>query len=335
MPFQPAGAEARRLATPPVGPWHAVSGVSSSPPAYATLLPDVPLNAISDQFLDWDGSIAFEVQRVADMPAGLGMPLDENRPAHAIMPASDRVRRYRNAEPAVSTGIDARDRDGLITLDGALRSNQLEIADALCASGATGTLSKAELGALLIPAIKSGLFNLIRYALKAGADVETLDDVGCMPLHHAVLDLHNPFVASLATPRSIAHADGCRNTALHLAAIFGNPPAIKVLLERQASLQVRNLTGDSPLSCAAAGPSVNAVMLLLRAGADTATQNGVGQSPLHIACLHGHTDIVRMLLAYGADPNASTAHGETALAIAWRKNIPAMASALILSGATH
>lgn len=231
--------------------------------------------------------------------------------------------------------VNACDHEGLTALDHAVQSGQFAAAEMLAAAGAVWTTSRHDIAELLIPAVKANLPNLLRYALSCGADIAVTDGSGRTPLHHAVLSLRHHFLPCLANARTMAHADGHGNTPLHLAAIARNPLALKTFLDRHAALNVRNWDGNTALSCACAVPSVNAVMLLLRAGADMTVENNFGQRPLHIACLHGHADIVRMLLVLGVDPHVRTAQGETALDIARRGNVPAVASALMLGGATH
>lgn len=234
-----------------------------------------------------------------------------------------------------SEDVNARDHRGLTALDHAIHCRQFAIAEMLSAAGAVWTQSRNEGTAVLIPAVRANLPNLLRCALSAGADIAVMDGSGRMPLHHAVLSLRHQFVPCLTNAQTMAHADALGNTPLHLAAIVCNPLALRALLDRHAALNTRNREGNTALSCACSLPSANAVMALLRAGADTTLENHVGQRPLHIACLHGQTDIVRMLLALGVDPHVRTAHGETALDIARRSNIPAIVSALMAGGATY
>jgi ankyrin repeat protein len=229
--------------------------------------------------------------------------------------------------------VNARDPHGLTALDHAVVSGQFAVAEILSAAGAACTRSRHDLTAVLIPAVKSGLPNLLRYALGAGADITVTDSDGRMPLHHAVLSMRHQFVPCLANAQTVAHADALGNTPLHLAAMVSNPIALKALLDRQAALNVRNREGNTALACACCLPCGNSIMLLVRAGADTALANQLGQHPLHIASLHGQTNHVRMLLAFGADVHVRTAYGESALDIARRGNAVAIVSALMLAGA--
>jgi ankyrin repeat protein len=92
---------------------------------------------------------------------------------------------------------------------------------------------------------------------------------------------------------------------LGLAAYFGHPDAVELLLERGADVAAvaRNPMQVQALHAAVAGRNTVAVRLLLEAGADpNATQHG-GWTPLMAAAAHGDEAIVDLLLAAGATPD--------------------------------
>lgn len=76
------------------------------------------------------------------------------------------------------------------------------------------------------------------------------------------------------------------NTALMLAATFGNRDALKFLLNQGADLEVRNKSGGTALhqACFFAQPEI--VELLLDAGADPTKLNNYGAMPLELAPEH-------------------------------------------------
>ncbi|MGH9224245.1 MAG: ankyrin repeat domain-containing protein [Acidimicrobiales bacterium] len=95
-------------------------------------------------------------------------------------------------------------------------------------------------------------------------------------------------------------ADG--HFPLGLAAYFGRPHAVRVLLERGADVgQVApNPMQVQALHAAVAGRSTEAVRLLLEAGADpNAVQQG-GYTPLMAAEQHGDQTLIDVLVAHGA-----------------------------------
>ncbi len=110
-------------------------------------------------------------------------------------------------------------------------------------------------------------------------------------------------------------------TALHLAAFFGQPVAVQVLLDRGADpgAVARNASAVTPLHSAVAGRNLEVVRLLLMHGADANARQQGGWTALHEAALHGHVAIARLLLARGASPQAASDNGTTALQMATDK----------------
>lgn len=95
-------------------------------------------------------------------------------------------------------------------------------------------------------------------------------------------------------------------TPLHLAAFFGQPEAVALLLERGADVGAvaRNGMRVQPLHSATAGRDVESVRLLLAAGADPDARQHGGWTSLMAARQHGDGEIERLLLAYGAGDDA-------------------------------
>ncbi len=107
-------------------------------------------------------------------------------------------------------------------------------------------------------------------------------------------------------------------TALHLAAYYGRPEAVGLLLARDADVGLRssNSMENTPLHAAVAGRQFESVKLLLENGIDVnATQHG-GWTALHAAAQNGDTRLAELLLANGADREAVSENGSTALSLA-------------------
>jgi uncharacterized protein len=96
-------------------------------------------------------------------------------------------------------------------------------------------------------------------------------------------------------------------TALHLAAFFGHPETVRLLIERDAPVDAwtSNTFHNQPLHAAVAGsdPATRLAIarLLLDAGAPPGTQQSDGSTPLMSAARHGDTALADLLLAAGAD----------------------------------
>ena len=105
---------------------------------------------------------------------------------------------------------------------------------------------------------------------------------------------------------------------LEIAAFFGHPGAVRLLLARGGSADGdgENAFRIRPLHAAAAASSLDAVTALLEAGADPNHPQNGGFTPLHAAAHRDDVELARVLLAHGADPARTTDDGRTAKDIA-------------------
>jgi uncharacterized protein len=107
-------------------------------------------------------------------------------------------------------------------------------------------------------------------------------------------------------------ADGW--SPLHLAAAFGGPQAVSLLLEHGAHVhQVsRNPMRNQALhACAALSRDLETARLLIAQGADVNAAQAGGFTPLHQAAASGTRDLVLLLLESGADPSKRCDQGKT------------------------
>jgi ankyrin repeat protein len=120
-------------------------------------------------------------------------------------------------------------------------------------------------------------------------------------------------------------------TSLHLAAFFGRPDAVDVLLAAGADVRAvsRNHEGNMPLHAALAGCGVGRISTTLIAhGADVRATDAGGHTALHHAAFRDDVGLVNTVLAHGADPTARNRDGKTALAIAVERRHAAVARRL-------
>uniref|UniRef100_A0A673ZAM5 Caskin-2 n=1 Tax=Salmo trutta TaxID=8032 RepID=A0A673ZAM5_SALTR len=99
-----------------------------------------------------------------------------------------------------------------------------------------------------------------------------------------------------------ARAQVWQFSALHHAALTGTTDLLSLLLEAQATVDIKDRNGMRPLHYAAWQGKADSVLLLLRAGAGV---NGVSQDghiPLHLAAQYGHYDVSEMLLQHQSNP---------------------------------
>ena len=107
--------------------------------------------------------------------------------------------------------------------------------------------------------------------------------------------------------------------ALGLAAFFGHPGIVALLLERGADVDAvaRNAqVRTTALQAAAASGDTESARLLVEAGADVNAAQPGGFTALHAAAANGNEELVALLLEHGADPAATTDDGKTAADLA-------------------
>jgi uncharacterized protein len=181
---------------------------------------------------------------------------------------------------------------------------------------------------LLLAAIYAGAWHIVELLLARGArhDVFTAAAIGDVALLPTFLE------ADPGAARAVAH-DGW--TALHLAAFFGHPDAVRHLIEGGADVHTRshNPTANEPLHAAAVRGHDDVVQLLLAHGADVNAVAGGGYTPLMLAAAGGHAAVAERLLTHGADPARVDAAGVTAHAHAAQRGHAALAERLARTGA--
>jgi ankyrin repeat protein len=202
----------------------------------------------------------------------------------------------------------------------------------------------------LIVALMNGHWDAARLLIESGADVNLWDWWGQSPLYMAV-DMNTlPTSARVDLP-TMDEATGLDIIKLLLARganpnvqLKLRPPFRMVSQDRQADPMID--AGVTPLLRAAKAADVPAIKLLLDAGARVDLPNIFGHTPLMAACGSGRgnsptrgghqtedqaIDAAKLLLASGANVNARTRDGDTAVHGAaihgWGKLIGVLAAA--------
>ncbi|MFN3689362.1 MAG: ankyrin repeat domain-containing protein [Fimbriimonadales bacterium] len=119
-------------------------------------------------------------------------------------------------------------------------------------------------------------------------------------------------------------------TALSIAVIRGYDEIALLLIERGASLDARDRSGDrenrhpgnSPVHYAAIYGRTRVLQAMLDRGVSPNLRDRNGRTLLMMAAENGHRDTVRLLLERGADPKARSALGDTVLDAARRGGDP-------------
>ena len=170
-------------------------------------------------------------------------------------------------------------------------------------------LSQEEKDGELVFAIEDSDLQLVKMSIKAGADVNTKDELGGI-------------------------------TALMDASRYDSPEIVRILLDAGADVNARNMFGDTALMWAI-GSDSEIIRILLDAGADVNakdddrfSEGDGGNTALMMASGKGDSEVVRMLLNADADVNAKNNSGNTALMSATRKGHTQIVRILRQAGAT-
>jgi ankyrin repeat protein len=118
----------------------------------------------------------------------------------------------------------------------------------------------------------------------------------------------------IAIHGAAAHAESPRDHALFAAIRNGDRPALVSHLREGAPVNVRAHDGTTPLMLAAVYGAPETVRLLLEAGANPNAVSNGGASPLLLAA--GNLEKIRLLVDHGADVNARSSTGNTPLVAA-------------------
>jgi ankyrin repeat protein len=212
-------------------------------------------------------------------------------------------------------------------------------------------------------AVKAGDMTLLKQVLAASPDkASSRDDAGVSLLmtaryrmrldmveeilsHHGALDVFE--AASLGKMERVrmilardagaidAHsADGF--TPLHLAAFFGQPAVMELLLDRGARVDAisSNAMKLRALHSAAAADNLDAVTLLLARGAEVNAHQHGGFTALMAAASNGNLAMVSVLLDKGADASLTTDDGTRAVDLARAKGHTEVVTRLLASPGT-
>jgi ankyrin repeat protein len=177
----------------------------------------------------------------------------------------------------------------------ALQRGELEIADCLLGSSASGWVSEN------IPpvfgAVASGDLDVLQYAIDHGGDISATAPDGETALHHAIV----PYVPPTDYFHPTVIGEGNFNQSL---------PMVQKLVELGVPVNRGSIPRASVLHDAIRAGWVEVVRFLLEKGAlvnDTIPE-AAHDTPLARAVLQDRTDCIDLLLQYGANPDSNQSH---------------------------
>ncbi len=157
---------------------------------------------------------------------------------------------------------------------------------------------------LLLLSAESGDYERVVEALKQGANPNTVDDRGMLPILWAALRGHFDIVKYLvengANINGTNHADW---TALMQASMEGHLDIVKYLIENGADVNAKTFVSGTALMFSSGNGHIEVVKFLLANGADISIQidgaeDDEGMTALDYAIQYGHPEIAELLRKY-------------------------------------
>lgn len=178
----------------------------------------------------------------------------------------------------------------------------------------------------LARACRKGDLERVRDLLNAGAELRPRARLHQDPLFNAIA-YRRDAVVLLLLERGAPLFEGC----LHMAAQSSREPILRALLQ-QLNVDERDRFGMTPLMWAAVRP--RSMRVLLNRGASVHVRDAMGQTPLHHVALVGGTgEAVDLLVDAGAQVDARDREGFTPLHHAARVGAAEAIAALLDRGA--
>lgn len=124
---------------------------------------------------------------------------------------------------------------------------------------------------------------MILQLIKKGVSAKEAGDTGKTPLYNAVESECQACVKMILPYSEIDYQSISGNTALMVGAAKGNQGIVKLLLEAEGDVGLRNAQGNTALMSAVQSESLEVVSLLVEAGASVNRKNNQGWSAIDIA----------------------------------------------------
>lgn len=177
---------------------------------------------------------------------------------------------------------------------------------------------QSELTQALCCAARQGRQDALEILIRAGADVDTRNTDGVVPLQSAVLHGQSQVLEKLVRDygASTMVTDARGNSILMQAISRNHPECVKLLLAKVTDIEAPNKIGEGPLHKAVATGNCDIVEMLLQKSGNLEARNGMRETPLHIASACKSLAVVRLLVKKGARTESRDVDGKRPLHVA-------------------
>eukprot|EP01119_Soliformovum_irregulare_P017229 TRINITY_DN5080_c0_g1_i1.p1 TRINITY_DN5080_c0_g1~~TRINITY_DN5080_c0_g1_i1.p1 ORF type:complete len:956 (-),score=247.96 TRINITY_DN5080_c0_g1_i1:60-2927(-) len=216
-----------------------------------------------------------------------------------------------------NAALDTINGSGMAPLHIATRQGYESIVELLISKGASLSIQDQNMHQTpLHVAASSGKVKVAEILLNSVENSEELDfqdSEGKTPLHLAVAADARAIVALLLTRgASVDKKDIGGETALHIAA-RANKEMVHLLLEHRASINLHSINGSTPLHVAVSKSVDDVVIELLAQKADVTALDSCGNTPLHLALINKNVKIATCLCGSGASLSVMNNEGNPPL----------------------
>jgi ankyrin repeat protein len=205
---------------------------------------------------------------------------------------------------------------GMSSLHWAAKEGNIEILGLLLDASADPNLPNKACKTSVAMAAESGQLEALELLVSRGGEIDHVDEIGGTPLLWAVALSKNPETARYLVDAgaSVNVVDKSGMTPLIWAAGIGQPEAVSILVDNGAEIDAVEIHAkESALMRAARIGNAGNLRILLDADADMELKNMLGQTAAVIAAAQGRFEKVKMLGDAGADLSVRDLRGWTVL----------------------
>nr|WP_251140668.1 ankyrin repeat domain-containing protein [Rhodoferax sp. U11-2br] len=214
------------------------------------------------------------------------------------------------------------------------RTSPAETQALVASASDTLVQTASELDRALSKAAASGDVARIRQLIKAGAQVNAVDEWGNTALLMGAREGEMDSARALLRARADVDGRGGVMTPLAAAALRGHTQMVQLLLRFGADVNAVGLNEQTALMNAVKLNRLGAAQALLKAGASTRATDRMGDNLLVVCITEGYPEMLSLLLDNGADPDLADVNGLSPLYWAKLLKRSDMVQRLLAAGAS-